>query len=91
MLGGEGTGGPERREGGEEWRFGGGELRDLCAKHESLLTFAFTLLVVLTVAPNWRSFLTTLEWPLEDAVISAVFPFCVEVEEYIISLVGSKS
>ena len=80
MLGGEGTGGGERREGGEEWSFGGGGLRDLCAKHESLLTFAYTLLAVLTVASAWRSFLTTLEWPLEDAVISAVSPFCEEVE-----------
>ena len=32
------------------------------------------MLVVLTVAPAWRSFLTTLEWPLKDAIISAVVP-----------------
>jgi len=45
-------------------------------KHESLLTFTYyTSLVVLTVAPAWRSFLTTLEWPLRDAIISAVEPY----------------
>ena len=32
------------------------------------------MLAVLTVAPPWRSFLTTLEWPLKDAIISAVAP-----------------
>ena len=30
---------------------------------------------MLTVAPAWRSFLTTLELPEKDAIISAVFPF----------------
>jgi len=50
-------------------------------KHESLLTFTYTSLVVLTVAPAWRSFLTTLEWPLRDAIISAVLPCCETVEE----------
>jgi len=34
----------------------------------------YTLLAVLTVAPAWRSLLTTLEWPSEDASISAVSP-----------------
>ena len=38
----------------------------------------YTSLVVLTVAPAWRSFLTTREWPLRDAIISAVFPNCEE-------------
>ena len=40
----------------------------------------FTLVVVLTVAPALRSFLTTLEWPLEDATVSAVSPSCDKVE-----------
>ena len=40
----------------------------------------YTWLVMLTVAPAWRSFLTTLEWPLEEAIISAVVPSCKEVE-----------
>ena len=35
---------------------------------------------MLTVAPAWRSLLTTLEWPLEDASISAVSPLW-ETEE----------
>ena len=49
-------------------------------KHESLLTLNYyTSLVVLTVAPAWRSFLATLEWPLEDAIIRAVAPPCEEV------------
>ena len=46
-------------------------------KHESFPCsniHLYTLLAVLTVAPAWRSFLTTLEWPLEDASISAVSP-----------------
>ena len=43
-------------------------------KGESLLTFAYTLLVVLTVVPALRSFPTTLEWPLKDAIVSAVYP-----------------
>jgi len=42
---------------------------------KSRLMFTFyTSLVVLTMAPAWRSFLTTLEWPLKDAIISAVAP-----------------
>jgi len=48
-------------------------------KHESFPSsniHLYTWLVVLTVEPAWRSFLTTLEWPLEDAIISAVVPFC---------------
>ena len=50
-------------------------------KHESLLIFAYyTVLVVLTVDPAWRSFPTTLEWPLEDAIISAVVSPCETVE-----------
>jgi len=32
------------------------------------------------VAPALRSFLTTLEWPLEDATVSAVSPSCDKVE-----------
>ena len=65
-------------------------------KHESLLTFTYyTLLVGLTVAPAWRSFLTTLEWPLKDAIISAVAPliFCEEVwrEGCLITVHGDKS
>ena len=43
-----------------------------------MLTF-YTSLVVLTVARAWRSFFTTLEWPLRDATISAVAPPCEEV------------
>jgi len=63
-------------------------------KHESLLTFTYyTSLVVLTVARAWRSFLTTLEWPLRDAIISAVNPSFEEVwrEECHISVHGDKS
>jgi len=65
-------------------------------KHESLLTFTYyTSLVVLTVAPAWRSFLATLEWPLEDAIIRAVAPSlsCEEVwrEECLITIHGDKS
>ena len=58
------------------------------SKHETLnINFSrYTSLVVLTVAPAWRNFLTTLEWPLEDAIISAVFPNyeeeCVHVTSY---------
>ena len=37
-----------------------------------------TWLVVLTVASAWRSTLTTLGWPLQDAKIKAVDPFCEE-------------
>ena len=49
--------------------------------HEPSTTLKlYTLLVVSTVAPALRSFLTTLERPLEDAIISAVFPYCEEVE-----------
>ena len=49
-------------------------------KHESLPTVTYyTSLAVLTVAPAWRSFLTTLEWPLRDAIISAVTLPCEEV------------
>jgi len=40
----------------------------------------FTQLVVSTIVSSLRSFLTTLEWPLEDAIISAVAPFCEEME-----------
>ena len=29
------------------------------------------------MAPAWRSFLTTPEWPLEDAIIRAVSPTCI--------------
>ena len=65
----------EERIGMGEGKYGTNE-----AKHESLLMSYYTLLVVLTVALAWRSFLTTLEWPLEDAVISAVSPLCEEVE-----------
>ena len=49
------------------------------------LSHLLTKLVVLTVDPAWRSFLTTLEWPLEDAIISAVFPNCEEVEGCLIT------
>lgn len=42
----------------------------------------FTSVVVLTVAPAWRSFLTTFEWPLEDAMISAVSPPCTKQREH---------
>ena len=38
-----------------------------------------TLLVVLTVAPAWRS-IPTIEWLLEAAMVSAVFLSCEEVE-----------
>jgi len=34
----------------------------------------YTQSVVLIVDPAWRSFLTTLEWPLEDAIIREVVP-----------------
>ena len=52
-------------------------------KHESFPhsnIHLYTWLVVLTVAPAWRSLLTTLEWPLEDASISAVSPLWETVE-----------
>ena len=46
----------------------------------------YTMFVVLTEAPAWRSFFTTPEWPLEDAIISAVSSPCEEVEGgYLIS------
>ena len=44
------------------------------SKHETLVCYTF--LAVLTVAPAWRSFLTIPEWPLEDAIISAVAQHC---------------
>ena len=53
------------------------------------------MLVVLTVALAWRSFLTTLEWPLKDAIISAVAPLisCEEVWRAgcLITVHGDKS
>jgi len=44
------------------------------------------------VVPAWRSFLTTLEWPLEDAIIGAVTPPCEEVwrEGCLITVHGDK-
>ena len=58
-----------------------GKLEGKYEKHESLLIFAYyTVLVVLTVDPAWRSFPTTMEWPLEDAIISAVVSPCETVE-----------
>jgi len=75
--------GQERREREEDSRReerkgeGGGELWDLRSmKHLQCL---LTLSAVLTLAPACP-FLTTLEWPLEDAVISAVSPICEEVQ-----------
>ena len=60
---------------------GGGGAWDLQSMSHfiHIIDLIYTKLVVLTVASVWRSFLTTLEWPLEDAIISAVSPFCEEV------------
>jgi len=63
-------------------------------KHESLLMFTlYTSLIVLTLAPAWRSFFTTLEWPLRDAIVSAVALPCEEVwrEGCLITVHGDKS
>jgi len=66
------------------WYTVGTGRRSTHGTYEAYITFGnygyYTLLVVLTVAPSWRSFLITLEWPLEDAIISAVAPFCEEME-----------
>ena len=53
----------------------------------------YTSLVALTVACAWRSFLITPEWPLKDAIISAVSPSCEEVcrEASLITVHGDKS
>ena len=62
--------------------------------HESLLTFTYyTSLAVLTVAPAWRSFLITLQWPLRDAIIRAVAPPCEEMwkEVCLITVHADKS
>ena len=64
-------------------------------KDESPLRYNYcTLFAVLTVAPAWRSFLTTLEWPLKDAIIRAVAPplSCEEAwRECLITVHGDKS
>ena len=44
----------------------------LCIWHELYLTCE----VALATAPPWRSTLTTLEWPLQDATIRGVIPSC---------------